>query len=51
MKFSANIVRNKQKSILDTDKKFLEQNKFIDNILEKIDREEGKKWTKLYSIC
>ena len=42
MKFSANIVRNKQKSILDTDKKFLEQNKFIDNILEKIDREEGK---------
>ena len=42
LKFSANIVRNKQKSILDTDKKFLEQNKFIDNILEKIDREEGK---------
>ena len=42
LKFSANIVRNKQKSILDTDKKFLEHNKFIDNILEKIDREEGK---------
>ena len=27
---------------LDIGKKFLEQNKFIDNILEKIDREEGK---------
>jgi hypothetical protein len=42
LKFSANIVRNKEKSKLDTDKKFIEQNKFIDNILEKIDREEGK---------
>ena len=27
---------------MDTDKNFKEQNKFIDNILEKIDREEGK---------
>ena len=43
LKFSANIVEKKQKSILDTDKNFREQNKFIDNILEKIDREEGKK--------
>ena len=42
LKFSANIVRNKQKSKLDTDKKFIEKNKFIDNILEKIDRKEGK---------
>ena len=43
LKFSANIVEKKQKSVLDTDKKFKEQNRFIDNILEKIDREEGKK--------
>ena len=43
LKFSANIVEKKQKALLDTSKKFLEQNKFIDNILEKIDREEGKK--------
>ena len=42
LKFSANIVKNKEKSKLDTDKKFIEQNKFIDNIFEKIDREEGK---------
>ena len=42
LKFSAEIVGNKQKSILNTDKQFLEQNKFIDNILEKIDRQEGK---------
>ena len=43
LKYSANIVDKKQKSVLDTDKKFKEQNRFIDNILEKIDREEGKK--------
>ena len=43
LKFSASIVEKKQKSLLDTDKKFKEQNRFIDNILEKIDREEGKK--------
>ena len=42
LKFSASIVKNRQKSNLDTEKKFLEQNKFIDNILEKIDRQEGK---------
>ena len=43
LKFSASIVEKRQKSVLDTDKKFKEQNKFIDDILEKIDREEGKK--------
>ena len=43
LKFSANIVEKKQKAVLDTDSKFKEQNRFIDNILEKIDREEGKK--------
>ena len=43
LKFSANIVEKKLSSSLNTDKKFLEQNRFIDNILEKIDREEGKK--------
>ena len=42
LKFSANIVRNKQKSKLDTDKEFIKQNKFIDDILEKLDRAEGK---------
>jgi hypothetical protein len=40
--FSANIVAKKLASRLNTDFKFLEQNKFIDNILEKIDRKEGK---------
>ena len=43
LKFSASIVEKKFNSSLNTDKKFLEQNRFIDNILEKIDREEGKK--------
>ena len=43
LKFSADIVEKKLNSLLNTDKKFLEQNRFIDNILEKIDREEGKK--------
>ena len=43
LKFSASIVEKKQKSVMDTDNKFKKQNKFIDNILEKIDREEGKK--------
>ena len=42
LKFSANIVKKKIKSLLDTEKKFIEQNRFIDNILEKIDRQEGK---------
>jgi hypothetical protein len=43
LQFSATIVAKKLSSALNTDKKFLEQNRFIDNILEKIDREEGKK--------
>jgi len=43
LQFSASIVEKKKISELNTDKKFLEQNRFIDNILEKIDREEGKK--------
>ena len=43
LQFSANIVEKRKLSELNTDKKFLEQNRFIDNILEKIDREEGKK--------
>ena len=42
LKFSSSIVEKKQKSLIDTDKNFKEQNRFIDNILEKIDREEGK---------
>ena len=42
LKFSANIVEKKQKSVLDTDTEFKKQNRFIDEILEKIDREEGK---------
>ena len=42
LQFSANIVDKKGKSVLNTDQKFSEQNNFIDNILEKIDREEGK---------
>ena len=43
LQFSASIVEKRKLSELNTDKKFLEQNRFIDNILEKIDREEGKK--------
>ena len=43
LKFSSNIVEKKKNATLDTDKKFKEQNRFIDNILKKIDREEGKK--------
>ena len=42
LKFSSSIVEKKQKSLIDTDKNFKAQNRFIDNILEKIDREEGK---------
>ena len=43
LKFSSGIVEKRQKSLLNTDEKFVKQNEFIDNILQKLDREEGKK--------
>ena len=43
LKFSCKIVQKNKENIIDTAGEFEKQNKFIDNILEKLDRKEGSK--------